>query len=195
MRTMIVAAALCAASTAASALPVALNYSGTVDSGTTLPGVSINDALAFELVVDNGGTSLENQVWDSGDFVSMSVTAGPNYSFFSDTLNTSIVSNGSISTDGAGMLSSLFVSPFRMSGPDSQGNDFFEVYMNSFNAVLYITDEFGGQGAFIRAVAPPTTQNTTIAFAEGATQVPLPGAAGLLALGAGALAALRRRKG
>ena len=61
----------------AHALPVTFLYSGSIFAmDSPYPGISVGDAMVFEIFADNGGSSLAGQTWDNSDYRGARLTLG-----------------------------------------------------------------------------------------------------------------------
>ena len=189
MRKYLAAAALAILAGAANALPVTLFYADTVSGTADLAGSNSGDPFTMALVLDNGGTGVEDQTFTAADFVRISVTAG------SYTAEATMLTggSGSFTTDGAGNVASTPDSEWEVAGLDSLGHTYFEFYMNGFNNVWYhITPDGSQTGDRIGALNPPSASNLAVSYKDAA-QVPLPASALLLVGGLLGLGLLRRK--
>src|SRR5262249_27320918 len=88
---------------AAHAVTVELHYSGVV-SAANIAGVSVGDAIIFDVFADNGGAGLNSQTWLASDVTSATFQAG---SYSATTSGPLIISGGGFSTDSLGQLATL----------------------------------------------------------------------------------------
>lgn len=101
----VIAAAVLAVmiSSSARALPVLFHFESTITS-SSIPGVADNDTVTIDVVLDNGGTSLLSQSWDTnaGTAVLSATASAGSYSADYGT----IILLALFSTDAAGNLTS-----------------------------------------------------------------------------------------
>jgi len=183
-----------ALSTTAHAVPVKLDYVGVAQLSTDFappPDGVVADGIPITItaIFDNGGTDLNDQVWQASDFISAVFKTGD---FIGNLIGFSFES-GSFSTDLNGDLS--FLSLNIEGGPtsfDNQGGTggAVEFFFNGRNDVIFGGDPFFSVGA----VSPPNLTNTTISLVNAPAAVPLPPAALLLLGGVASLAGLRKSR-
>lgn len=146
-----VAAALFALSAAASAAPYAIRYTGTIAS-STIPGIQDGQPYTVTLVFNNGNATTASQTWGLSDLkcIRWTMNSAANFTFTQDLASSlgSLDASGSISTDGAGTLTSVFTelvlnSP--VSATTWSATGFTPVplvywYLNDVNGVFYDTN-------------------------------------------------------
>ncbi|WP_457423149.1 PEP-CTERM sorting domain-containing protein [Roseateles sp. P5_E7] len=97
------AAALALQAVPAQAAPVALTWTTTVNSGTTVPGAVVGESFTTTIVVDNGGTSTASQTWADFTFVSFRQQGASGWWFESTQINLP-GSTGSFTTNALGVV-------------------------------------------------------------------------------------------
>jgi hypothetical protein len=171
---------------------VELSFSGTVATGSTIPGATDGAAITFDVFADNGGASLISQTWDVSDITSATIQAGT-YSAATSGPQGQFFTFGSFSTNASGQLQTLDFGG-NQSGSDTNGNteDFaFAYVMNGANPIWFLPG--GPRGPNFGAISPPSITNTTISLVS-TPEIPLPAALPLFATGLGGLGMLGWRK-
>ena len=169
---------------------ISFTYDSTVGSGTTMPGVTEGESLNFNLVLDNGGTTVVSQTWDFSDFVSLDVTTSGGYSFSSFGAG-----SGSFTTDAGGNV--VGMSDWRTwqqaSGFDSITGDISNAawWLNGRNNVLRnMENRKGVYDANVSAINMPSSWSVN----DASNSVPEPSTLAIFALGMIGLASRRFKK-
>ena len=207
-----------ALTTAAIAAPFSISYTGTIAGGSTLPGVVSGQPYTVTLVVDNGGATAATQAWGSANLqcaiFRMNTAGNVTYAQNLVTSAASMAVAGSITTDGAGALTTNFTSVESNAPLASTYSaagialvDPVNWFLNAINDVFYDTafarsfgDAAGGTQMGIGSWTNPAPAAGACAAAFGPpAQIPTLSQwgmillAGLLALGAFPLLRGRRR--
>ena len=171
-----------------SASLIKFTYNSTVGAGTTTAGVAIGEALNYELVLDNGGSTTLSQTWSSVDFVSLDVTTSGGYSFSSNGAD-----SGSFTTDGAGNVVGLvnWNSWMTFAGFDSNVGSISNAgwWLNGMNEVIYNGDIFTGVWD-----VNVSDNNSPTSWSAALVSVPEPSTLAIFALGMIGLASRRFKK-
>ena len=182
---MFAAAAAMAATMAGSA--VAATYQMTLETTVFFSGsefASFGDDVSIVVLVDNGGSSALNQVWEPTDILSASVTVGTyaaEWGAGTTFLDLSGV-NCDFVTDGSGSVTSGFCGSATATGTDNTGTR-ARLFRNAVRTseledIFFSTDLAAGEGWVVSELAT----------------VPLPAGSVLLLSGLAMLGALRRRR-
>jgi hypothetical protein len=134
---------------AALAAPYCFQYTDTISSSGTLPtGLAIGDSATITVKLDNGGTSLNSQTWNSSHLQSVT------FDFKNGTVKTTFSSpwggnglngsSGSFVTDGAGALTAVMSDWHDNNGlgtdyTTNSSNTPFTWYLNGANSEYYET--------------------------------------------------------
>ena len=161
----------------ANAVPIVFSYTDTISTSNVL-GVSPGDSWVVEVILDNGGSSLSDQVWSADDLVSGLFTAGSYFQSFDSQMC------GSFSTDVGGAVASAFCGTFG-ANTDSYGSGGLTYLFN--NAVR---SSNGNLAFFTNGSMSSNPGSWTVRFAAVAE----PGTLALLAIGLFGMGLARRRK-
>lgn len=103
----------CSSINTAFGFPFTLQFNSKVEPSGVLPsGVATNQDFSIDLVVDNGGSVLQNQTWDESDVISISIRTA-SASYFSPTIPRNAFhdalsgDSGTITTDSNGIINAI----------------------------------------------------------------------------------------
>ncbi|MBN1404393.1 MAG: PEP-CTERM sorting domain-containing protein [Opitutales bacterium] len=197
--TLITTLAVAGLALSASAVPFSFTYTDTVSS-STFSEVSPGDAARIVIVVDNGNSVLENQTWALTDVVSVSfdfgngaITATFN---IPDDNGLDSASSGSITSDATGTLTSFFTQfKDRYAISDFSSNYSAEAFAWFVNGGNQVFSNRNDTSTFLKSVSLTNVGNNINPAYWTVAAVPEPATyAGIVGLGALALAVARRRK-
>ena len=155
IRNAAVALTLAGSSALVSATPYSITYTGTIGN-SVFPEVNSGESYTATLVFDNGGASTASQSWDASDLTCAIWTAnnaGDVVIATDMTAQTNLDVSGTVSTDGAGSLTSNFTEvaadPVNAGTFSASGIALVEAidwYMNDGNRVFYSDSQANSWG-------------------------------------------------
>ena len=189
--------ALMVMGTSASAVPFSYRFESTVDRSSYGLPASTGDPASITVTLDNGGSSIVNQVWTAAHLQSVTFDINNGaavVSFFSPFDGGLLTSAGNFATDAAGNLTSVMGNwSDRSVTADFVANIPFVADLNWFingaNGVLF--DDAFSNGGF-QLFLPNVQGNTDPANWTRVTALSLPPTLLLLLVGLGGVALLRR---